>query len=53
MISFEDISVQNVTCFRCNRAPDVTPYPARGKDVDLRKNKHIPGEEPEILLINL
>jgi hypothetical protein len=31
IISFEDISVQNVTCFRCIRAPDVTPYPARGQ----------------------
>jgi hypothetical protein len=31
IISFEDISVQIVKCFRCIRAPDVTPYPARGK----------------------
>jgi hypothetical protein len=31
IISFEDIRVQNVTCFRCIRAPDVTHYPARGK----------------------
>jgi hypothetical protein len=31
IISFEDISVQSVTCFRCIRAPDVTSYPARGK----------------------
>jgi hypothetical protein len=31
IISFEDISVKIVTCFRCVRAPDVTPYPARGK----------------------
>jgi hypothetical protein len=31
LISFEDISVESVTCFRCIRAPDVIPYPARGK----------------------
>jgi hypothetical protein len=31
IISFEDISFQSVTCFRCIRAPDVTPYAARGK----------------------
>jgi hypothetical protein len=31
IISFENIGVQSVTCFRCIRAPDVTPYPARGK----------------------
>jgi hypothetical protein len=31
IISFEDIGVQRVGCFRCIRPPDVTPYPARGK----------------------
>jgi hypothetical protein len=31
IISFEDIRVQIVTCFRCIRAPDVAPYTARGK----------------------
>jgi hypothetical protein len=35
IISFEDISVQNVSCFRCIRAPDVTPIL-----VVLRQNEH-------------
>jgi hypothetical protein len=31
IFNFEDISVQNVTYFCCIRAPDATPYLARGK----------------------
>jgi hypothetical protein len=35
IISFEDISLQIVTCFRCVSSPD-NPLPSAGKDVVLR-----------------
>jgi hypothetical protein len=41
IISFEDISVQIVTCFRCIRAPDVTPYPAQGKTLFYFKKRSV------------